>query len=94
MSRPNPDGSDPGHVPESEINAQRQAALAQLLDSQARMRLGNIRMVRPELAAMVGDYLIGMASQGKLGSQVSDAQLKQILQSMQQPRRDFKINRL
>jgi programmed cell death protein 5 len=51
-------------------------------------------MVKPELASMVENYLIGMASQGKLNTQISDEQLKQILQSIQQPKRDFKINRL
>jgi len=35
-----------------------------------------------------------MASQGKLKTQISDDQLKQILQSIKQPKRDFKINRL
>jgi len=50
-------------------------------------------MVKPELAAMVENYLLGMASQGRLNSQISDDQLKQILLSIQQPKRDFKINR-
>ncbi len=96
MSYPNPDESENSeHVPnESEINAQKEVILKQLLDSQARMRLNNIKMVKPELATMLENYLISMASQGKLGSQISDEQLKQILLSMQQPKRDFKINRL
>jgi len=42
---------------------------------------------------MVENYLLGMASQGRLNSQISDDQLKQILLSIQQPKRDFKINR-
>ena len=45
-------------------------------------------------AIKLENYLISMASQGKLGSQISDEQLKQILLSMQQPKRDFKINRV
>ena len=39
------------------------------------------------------NYLINMASQGQVKSQISDEQLKQILMSLQQPKRDFKINR-
>jgi programmed cell death protein 5 len=50
-------------------------------------------MVKPDLAAMVENYLLGMASQGRLNGQISDDQLKQILLSIQQPKRDFKINR-
>ena len=96
MSYPNPDESDiqEGQQPnEAQIEAQKEAILKQILDSNARMRLGNIKMVKPELASMVENYLIGMASQGKLPSQITDEQLKQILLSIQQPKRDFKINR-
>ncbi|HIH07009.1 MAG TPA: DNA-binding protein [Candidatus Nitrosotenuis sp.] len=67
--------------------------LKQLLSSEARLRLTNVRMVKPDLAALVENYLIGMASQGKIRSQITDEQLKQILQSTQQPKRDFKIER-
>jgi len=96
MSYPNTDESENHEqIPnEAEINAQKEVILKQILDSQARMRLNNIKMVKPELATMLEHYLINMASQGKLGSQISDEQLKQILLSMQQPKRDFKINRL
>lgn len=78
---------------EAEAASMKEQALRTLLSSQARLRLNNIRMVKPELAAMVENYLIGMASQGRLNTQITDDQLKQILQSIQQPKRDFKINR-
>ena len=77
-----------------EAAAQKEAVLRQLLSPEARLRLANVRMVRGELAASVENYLIGMAGQGRLSPPVSDEQLKQILLSMQQPRRGFKINRL
>lgn len=95
MSYPNQDESDTNEpqLSEAEINAQKEVILKQLLDSPARMRLNNIKMVKPELATMVENYLIGMASQGKIRSQINDDQLKQILLSIQQPKRDFKINR-
>jgi len=78
---------------EAEITAQKEHILKQLLSPEARLRLNNVRMVKPDLAALVENYLIGMASQGKLQSQITDDQLKQILMSVQQPKRDFKINR-
>ena len=77
-----------------EAAAQKEAVLRQLLSPEARLRLANVRMVRGELAGMVENYLIQMAGQGRLSPPVSDDQLKQILLSMQQPRRGFKINRL
>ena len=78
---------------ESDVSAQKEHILKQLLSSEARLRLNNVRMVKPDLANLVENYLISMASQGKIQSQVTDDQLKQILMSIQQPKRDFKINR-
>ncbi len=92
MSEPNP--SDERRPDEAEISSMKEQALRTILSPQARLRLTNVRMVKPELASIVENYLIGMASKGKLNTQVTDDQLKQILQSIQQPKRDFKINRL
>ena len=93
MSFPDSDESQEKPANEEEFNAQKENILKQILSSEARMRLNNIKMVKPELSSMVEQYLIGMASQGKIRSQLTDDQLKQILLSMQQPKRDFKINR-
>ena len=93
MSFPDSDESQEKQVNEEEFNAQKENILKQILSSEARMRLNNIKMVKPELSNMVEQYLIGMASQGKIRSQLTDDQLKQILLSMQQSKRDFKINR-
>lgn len=89
----NYDQGDPNRPSDEEIMAQKDMILKQLLSPEARLRLNNVRMVKPELAGIVENYLIGMASQGKLRSQISDDQLKQILLSVQQPKRDFKIER-
>ncbi|ABK78375.1 DNA-binding protein [Cenarchaeum symbiosum A] len=94
MSYTDPDDSLPEHVPgEAEMSAQKEAILKQILEPQARMRLSNIRMVKPETAAALESHLINAASQGRLAGKISDEHLKQILQSMQKPRREFKINR-
>ena len=91
MSNPS-QGNEKGPS-EAEVASMKEQTLRTLLEPQARLRLNNIRMVKPELAAMVENYLIGMASQGRLNTQITDDQLKQILQSVQQPKRDFKISR-
>jgi programmed cell death protein 5 len=92
MSEPAPDGNNQPN--EDQINAQKDMLLKQLLSSEARLRLNNVKMVKPELANMVENYLLGLASQGKAPSQITDDQLKQILLSAQQPKKDFKINRI
>jgi len=79
---------------QAEAEAVKQKALAMLLDTQARQRLTNIKMVKPDLAAAVENYLISAANSGRLNRALSDSELKQILLSIQQPKRDFKINRL
>ena len=81
------------HAREAEIAAQKELILKQILSSDARLRLNNVKMVKPEVANAVENYLITMASQGQVKSQISDEQLKQILKSLQQPKRDFKISR-
>jgi len=68
--------------------------LKQILSPDARLRLNNIRMVKPDLAGLVENYLLNLTGQGKITGQISDDQLKQILLSAQQPKRDFKINRV
>jgi programmed cell death protein 5 len=78
---------------EAEAAAVRQRALMVLLEPNARQRLMNVRIVKPELATAVENYLINAASSGKLNRSITDEELKQILLSIQQPKKDFKINR-
>jgi programmed cell death protein 5 len=94
MSFPDSFESQDRQPNEEEVNSQKENILKQILSPEARMRLNNIKMVKPELSNMLEQYLIGLASQGKINSQISDSQLKQILLSIQQPKRDFKINRV
>lgn len=94
MSFPDSNESQDKQLNEEEFNAQKENVLKQILSSEARLRLNNIKMVKPELSNLVEQYLIGMANQGKMNSQITDDQLKQILLSIQQPKRDFKINRI
>ena len=92
MSNPNDDQS--GQPNEDQINAQKEIMLKQILSAEARLRLNNVKMVKPELANLVENYLIGLSTQGKIQGQITDEQLKQILLSAQQPKREFKINRV
>ena len=95
MSYPNSDNEN--NLPQekdTEQNAQKEIILRQIISSEARNRLNNVRMVKPDLANLVENYLLNLAAQGKIPGQISDEQLKQILSSAQQPKRDFKFNRV
>lgn len=87
------DSDDNFQPNETEIAAQKENILKQILSSDARLRLNNVKMVKPEVANTVENYLINLASQGRVRPPITDDQLKQILLSIQQPKRDFKINR-
>ena len=90
----NPNDEQNGQPSDEQINAQKEIMLKQILSSEARLRLNNVKMVKPELANLVENYLIGLSAQGKTQGLITDEQLKQILLSAQQPKREFKINRV
>ena len=96
MSYPNQDNDENNISQEkdSQLKAQKEMMLKQVLSSEARLRLNNVRMVKPDLADLVENYILNLSVQGKISGQISDAQLKQILASAQQPKRDFKFNRV
>lgn len=72
----------------------REAALRMTLTSEARQRLTNVRMVRPDLASSIEEYVIQLASSGKLKKAVDDDQLKQMLSALQEKKREIKIRRI
>ena len=94
MSYPNQDDENNTQEKDSQLKAQKEMMLKQALSSEARLRLNNLRMVKPDLADLVENYILNLSVQGKISGQISDEQLKQILSSAQQPKRDFKINRV
>jgi programmed cell death protein 5 len=71
----------------------REAALRMALTSEARQRLANVRMVRPDLANSIEEYVIQLASSGKLRSALDDEQVKQMLAQLQGRKRDITIRR-
>ena len=95
MSYPNQDDeNNTSQEKDSQLKAQKEMMLKQVLSSDARLRLNNVRMVKPDLADLVENYILNLTAQGKITGQISDEQLKQILSSTQQPKRDFKFNRV
>jgi len=71
----------------------REGVLRMALTSEARQRLANVRMVRPDLASSIEEYVIQLASSGKLRNAVDDEQVKQMLAALQEKKREIKIRR-
>jgi programmed cell death protein 5 len=79
---------------ERQMEAQKQALLRQILSPEARQRLTNLKMVKPEFTEQLELQLIQLAQAGKLPIPMSDAQLKQILIQLQSRKRETKIRRI
>jgi len=78
----------------AKMEAEKQAALRVVLTPEARQRLANIRMVRPEFAEQLENQLIQLAQAGRLPIPLTDEQLKRILESLASKRRDITIRRI
>ena len=79
---------------QQQIEIQKQALLRRILTSDARQRLTNLKMVKPEFAQQLELQLIQLAQQGKIAIPVTDEQLKEILVRIQSGRREVKIRRV
>jgi len=76
-----------------QYDVQKKLALQQILTPDARSRLANIRAAKPEFAEQIEIQLIQLAQSGRVSSQITDAQLKEILRRVQDKKRDIKIRR-
>lgn len=76
----------------AEAQAQKEALLRQILTPEARARLTNVRMVKPQFAEQIEMQLIQLASSGRLRDRVTDEQLKTLLQQLQGKERERKIS--
>jgi programmed cell death protein 5 len=79
---------------QQQIEVQKQALLRRILTPDARRRLTNLKMVKPEFAQQLELQLIQLAQQGRMSIPVTDEQLKEILVKLQSGRREFKIRRV
>ena len=79
---------------EQQMEMQKQALLRQILSPEARQRLTNLRMIKPEFTEQLELQLIQLAQTGKLSIPLSDTQLKQILVQLQSRKREPKIRRI
>jgi len=88
----NPDKRD--SQDESSKKAVRENIMRIALTSEARQRLATVKMVKPQIAQAIEEYIVQMASSGKLGRVIDDDQLKAILSQFQEKKRGFTIRRI
>jgi DNA-binding TFAR19-related protein (PDSD5 family) len=69
----------------------KQEVLTKFLTKEARERLGNLKYAHPELEEEVENILIQSALTGRLKSVIDDQRLKELLQTIAQPKKEQKI---
>ncbi|MBD3230699.1 MAG: DNA-binding protein [Candidatus Lokiarchaeota archaeon] len=86
---------------EEQIEAQKNAVMRKILEPDARVRLTNIRMVKPNFASQLEVQLIQLAQSNQLQRMgfklpMSDAQFKQLLKriSAADKKKDINIRRI
>ena len=78
---------------QEQVEVQKQGLLRRILSPDARQRLNNLKMVKPEFAEQLELQLIQLAQAGKINIPVTDEQLKELLVRLQSQRREIKIRR-
>ncbi len=78
---------------QEEEKARKQQILRQILAPDARERLANVRLVRPDIAENVENQLIQLASMGRINRVLTDAELRDILSRLTETKRETKIER-
>jgi programmed cell death protein 5 len=78
---------------QQQLEAQKQALLRSILSPEARQRLVNLKMVRPEFTDQLELQLIQLAQLNKIPVPLSDQQLRQILVQLQSKKREPTIRR-
>ena len=74
-----------------QLEEMKKKVLTSLLDKEAFERINRVKLVNPQLAGQVELYLIQLFQAGKLQTQVTDEQMKQMLQMLQAGKKDFNI---
>jgi programmed cell death protein 5 len=77
----------------AQAHAQRQTVLRQILQPEARERLGRITLAYPDLAQDIENRLIALAQSGRINKTIDDVTLRQILRAIVPKKRDINIER-
>ena len=73
------------------IEIQRQSILKGILTNEARERLANIKLAKPDYATTLENQLIQLAQTRRVSEKITDDQLRQLLRQLTQTKRESKI---
>ena len=78
---------------QAQFEAQKKQILGQIMTPEARNRLANLKLTKPELVNQIELQLIQSAQSGSLRGKVTDEQLKVLLRQIAGQKREIKITR-
>lgn len=76
-----------------ELEKKKKQLLRKILTSDARSRLSNLRMAKPEFTERVEVQLIQIARTGRVDIPINDDQLRSILKKLQENKKSINIER-
>ena len=76
-----------------EFQDKKRMILRTILTTEAKERLGRIKVARPELAEAIENQLIILAQSGQLKTKINDEQLQMLLTRLVPKKRDINIKR-
>ena len=81
---------------QAEVEAQKQALMRKILTPEARQRLQNVKLVRPDFAAQIEIQLLQLAQSSRAALPITDDLLKKLLIQIQnqQTKRNISIRRV
>ncbi len=76
-----------------QFEIQKKQILMRILTPEARSRLANLRLTRPQFVEQIELQLIQLAQAGQIRSKITDEQLKELLKRISSKKRKIKIIR-
>ena len=76
-----------------QLETQRAILMRQILTPEARERLANLRMTRPDLVEHVENQLVMLVQSGRVTDKIDDYTLRQLLRRIMPAKREIKIER-
>ncbi len=74
--------------------AERAAAMRLILTPEARQRLANLKLIRPEVVGVVEELLIKLVNEGRVRTPITDDDIKMILEKVLPKKREIRIERI
>jgi len=78
---------------QQQAEAQKKAILRQHLTDGARKRLNTVKMSKPQVGEQVEQQVVALAQSGRIGDQIDEEQMKELLSELTPDSKSFDIKR-